>query len=497
MSVIEKLSELRTFAGNRRARGLPDDVVERMAQTHPQLGMAVEAAIEAHRGLRAEWGEELALDEADLVARLQSGFVNFYQPQAVNPFVPVAARGPWIITSHGAVLHDNGGYGMLGMGHAPPVVIDAMAQRQVMANIMTPSFSHRAFTDRMRRELGHTRQDGCPFHRFLCINSGSEAMTVARRLADVNARQHVGPGGPREGARVVAVSLVGSFHGRTGGPARISDSTRVAYEKNLWTFRDHSDLVTAEHNNIEQLEAIFANAERFGVFIEAIYFEPCQGEGNPGKLVDRAWYDAARRLTSAHGTLLIADSIQAGLRATGALSIVDYPGFEDAEAPDIESWSKALNAGQYPLSVLGMTELSAALYRNGIYGNTMTANPRALDVACAVLDGITPALRRNIRDRGVDFLAALEALRVDFPDVISHVQGSGLLLCAELHPDIVVVGFDAVEERCRLNGLGVVHGGQNALRFTSHFDVDSGEIALIMGVLREVFTELRARLAAK
>ena len=48
------------------------------------------------------------------------------------------------------------------------------------------------------------------------------------------------------------------------------------------------------------------------------------------------------------------DSIQAGLRAHGTLSIVDYPGFEDAESPDIEAYSKALNAGQYPLSVLAM-----------------------------------------------------------------------------------------------------------------------------------------------
>ena len=35
------------------------------------------------------------------------------------------------------------------------------------------------------------------------------------------------------------------------------------------------------------------------------------------------------------------DSIQAGFRGTGYLSIVDGPGFEDCEAPDLESWSKA------------------------------------------------------------------------------------------------------------------------------------------------------------
>ena len=69
------------------------------------------------------------------------------------------------------------------------------------------------------------------------------------------------------------------------------------------------------------------------------------------------------------------DSIQAGLRAHGVLSIVDYPNFEKAEAPDMETFSKALNAGQYPLSVLAVNARAAGLYRKGTYGNTMTTNP--------------------------------------------------------------------------------------------------------------------------
>ena len=50
---------------------------------------------------------------------MQAGYVNFYPDDAVNPYVALAARGPWIVTLKGAVLHDSGGYGMLGFGHAP------------------------------------------------------------------------------------------------------------------------------------------------------------------------------------------------------------------------------------------------------------------------------------------------------------------------------------------------------------------------------------------
>ena len=53
------------------------------------------------------------------MAVTREGIVNFYPEDAVNPYVALAARGPWIVTSKGAVLHDSGGYGMLGLGHAP------------------------------------------------------------------------------------------------------------------------------------------------------------------------------------------------------------------------------------------------------------------------------------------------------------------------------------------------------------------------------------------
>src|SRR3546814_12151593 len=104
-------------------------------------------------------------------------------------------------------------------------------------------------------------------------------------------------------------------------------------------------------------------------------------------------------------TLWLVDSIQAGLRAHGGLSITDYPGFEKLPAPDMETFSKALNAGQYPLSVLAVGNRAAGLYRKGIYGNTMTANPRALDVALATLGELSDAVRQNIRERGKAFVA--------------------------------------------------------------------------------------------
>jgi acetylornithine/succinyldiaminopimelate/putrescine aminotransferase len=133
-----------------------------------------------------------------------------------------------------------------------------------------------------------------------------------------------------------------------------------------------------------------------------------------------------------------------------------------------------------------MTERASSLYVSGIYGNTMTTNPRALETAVAVLDRITPELRRNIRDKGVEFVDKLNILAEEFPEYITLVQGTGLLCSAELRPDVLpVVGFGAVEPWCRKRGLGVIHGGKNALRFTPHFAITSQEIDLIIGIVRE------------
>ena len=220
-----------------------------------------------------------------------------------------------------------------------------------------------------------------------------------------------------------------------------------------------------------------------------MFLEPVMGEGDPGRSVPVPFYDLARELTRAHGSLLLVDSIQAGLRAIGYLSIVDYPGFEKSEAPDMETYSKALNAGQYPLSVLAVTESAAAMYKRGLYGNTMTANPRALDVACAVLASITPELRANIRERGREAIAMLEALKGETGGRITRVQGTGLLFSCELTKEFKGYGTGSTEEWMREQGIGVIHGGENSLRFTPHFAVTSEELQLVVDVVKRALLE--------
>ena len=490
---LDILHSIRNRTGRSSTLGLPDDAILSFIDADPSLKIAIDEADLSFDSLCMESGIDMeAIDEDSLIHTLQSDFVNFYSAATVNPYVAISARGPWIITSHGAVIHDNGGYGMLGMGHGPDDVISSMQKNWVMANVMTASFSQKRLADRLKKEIGHTREK-CPFDRFICMNSGSESMTVGMRISDVNALKMTGPGGRHEGKPSRMIAIERAFHGRTDRPAQISHSCKDGYDRNLNTFQNRDNLSLIPANDIQALREAFEQAERDDVFIELLAIEPVQGEGAPGLCIDRDFYDEARRLTREHGSMLIIDSVQAGIRGQGCLSIVDYEGFQDSEAPDMEAWSKAINAGQFPLSVVGMTAEVAELYVTGIYGNTMTTNPRALETAIAVLDRITPDLRQNIRQRGKEFVEGLEVIMDEFPEAILSVQGTGLLVCAELDPNFFpVVGHDKVEMWCRKNGLGVIHGGLNALRFTPHFAITTEEIDMILKIVRNAIINFSA-----
>ena len=484
-SFLNCLKEMRNFGGPAITTGIADDVVMEFLDEHPDLPIAVERAYDKFQELKESHADLLALPESEQIAQIHAGLTNFYAADAVNPYVAVAGAGPWVITLKGAVVYDCGGYGMLGLGHVPSSVVDAMNQPHVMANIMTANVSQLEFIKRLRQEVGHTRPDGTPYASFLCVNSGSESMSVASRLADANTKTMTDPGGRYEGYEVRGLTLSHSFHGRTARPARYSNSSAKVYKKHLASFRDDRYLITVEPNDVEALEAVFASARDEKFFIEAFLMEPVMGEGNPGLAIEPAFYRRARELTREHGTVFVVDSIQAGLRAKGVLSVVDYPGFQDLDAPDMESWSKALNAGQYPLSVLALSESAAALYKPGLYGNTMTTNPRTLDVAVAVLDSFTPELRENVRVRGRELVERMAALVDETDGAVVNAQGTGLLLSCELDAKRKVFGANSVEDYLRRHGLAVIHGGEHSLRFTPVFNLGAKEVDLIIDLSRD------------
>lgn len=487
MESLQLLEKIRTRSGSAQTTGLEDHDIESFVKDDPSLAAAIRLAVGEYEELWKDFDWLLKRNEDEQVATVQENFVNFYSQDALNPYLALAAQGPWIVTSCGAVIHDSGGYGMLGFGHNPQEIMAAITKPQVMANIMTPNTTQLRFTEAMASEAGHTRKDGQSFAKFLCVNSGSEAVSVALRITDAYAHMTLEEG-EHQGEQIRFLGLSKGFHGRTDRPAQLSDSNLSLYQKYLASFAERKNLVTVEPNNIAELEAVFQWADDEDVFFEAFFLEPVQGEGSPGRAITPEFYARARQLTAERDSMLVVDSIQAGLRAHGVLSIIDYPGFQDLDLPDMETYSKALNGGQYPFSALALSSRACAAYKHGTYGNTMTANPRGLEVACSILAHMTPVLRSNIVRQGERFLVELQRFRDKYPEMVTSVDGTGLLFSIAIDASKAkVLAPEGIEKWLRIRGIGVIHGGQNAIRFTPHFRISDREVDLVIAKLDQAF----------
>jgi 4-aminobutyrate aminotransferase-like enzyme len=508
---MQQLEEMRNATGPTLTQGLPDSYITQFLAQDLNLSLAISNAYNKFQTLDKSMYER---PEGEIIDEIQRGWCHLYPEDTRNPYIPLAAKGPWIVTMHGAVLHDNGGYGMLGFGHSPDAVLKAMSDDLVMANIMTPSFKQKEFMDAIRKEIGHNRAKGCPYASFLLMNSGSEGNSVADRLIDIHTG-HVMEAKAEKYAHegkcplrtVKCVALKGCFHGRTYRPALWTDSCKERYKEakaySIVQTYQQDYCWMCEVNDCEDAKRLFKKAEDEGIYLEAMFIESVMGEGNPGVSITPEFYKCIRELTLKHDSMLLVDNIQAGLRATGNLSIVDYPGFETLPEPDFEVYSKAINAGQYPVSCLAMSERGQKYYRHGVYGNTMTGNPRACAVSAAVLTSITPALRQNIVDMGKYAVEKYKELQKEFPECITKITGTGLLYAVQLNDKIYkVIALEGAEFVLRTQGIGVIHGGHNALRFTPHFKITKEEIdmqvdfvkAYLQKIPMEDFAELVPRL---
>ena len=487
MNSLEKLAEIRRQTNSEGATTLSDEQIKKFIEDD-DLIYAIRKAYDRLPRKIEEFPEGQKLNEQDFVNLMRNNVLNFYSLDAASTFVPLASEGPWIITYHGGVIYDVGGYGMLGFGQNPRFLKQAFAKDQTMANIMTANLSQYRFTRALMKAIGINR-DSCPYDQFAFMNSGSEAVSVAARISDAHAKVMTDSGVKHQGQQIKFLALQGSFHGRTYRAALASSSTSMAYQQ-LASFRDEQKLITVEPNNLKDLENKFKEARLNNIYIESMFMEPVMGEGRAGYAITPEFYQLARKLTQENDALLLVDSVQAGLRTHGLLSIVDYPGFEKLEAPDFEVFSKAVNAGQFPMSVIALTDHAASFYKQGIYGNTMTGNPRALDLGTAVVEYIDQDVRSNIVDVGNYFKQELLKLQKEFPDIITEVLGQGLLLSAQLAEEYKVVGLEAVEYQIRRKGFNVIHSSGNRLRFTPWFLISEEEVDLMIEVMQQVFKKL-------
>jgi acetylornithine/succinyldiaminopimelate/putrescine aminotransferase len=212
----------------------------------------------------------------------------------------------------------------------------------------------------------------------------------------------------------------------------------------------------------------------------AVLLEPVQGEGgvNPAP---PGYLEEVRRLCDEREALLIVDEVQTGLGRTGR-----WFGFQHADGvrPDIVTMAKALGNGM-PVGACWARADVAASFRPGDHASTFGGQPLAARAALATLEIMErddiPARAERAGERLTKRLLALRG--------VTEVRGLGLLVAAQLAPDI---DAGAVSRRCLDTGLIINAVTPTALRFAPPLVVTDDEIDRAVAVLEQVLQEVIA-----
>jgi acetylornithine/succinyldiaminopimelate/putrescine aminotransferase len=200
-----------------------------------------------------------------------------------------------------------------------------------------------------------------------------------------------------------------------------------------------------------------------------VMLEPMQGEG--GMIPGAAHYlQAARRLCTAHGAVLILDEIQSGMGRTGTL----FSYMQKGIVPDILTSAKGLGGG-FPIGAMLTTDEVAGAFTVGVHGTTYGGNPLACAVAGAVFDVInTTEVLDGVKARHALFMEGLKAINVR-RRVFADLRGEGVWIGCELDARWKGKAMDVVKAAGEA-GLLLLVAGPDVVRLAPSLVISLDEI---------------------
>ena len=280
--------------------------------------------------------------------------------------------------------------------------------------------------------------------RVFITNSGAEANEAAIKLA----RKYAADKG-RPPERRDIITFTGSFHGRTLATvtATAQPKYQAGFEPLPGGFR------YCKFNDFDEITRM-VNENTCAVMLEVV-----QGEGGITP-VKPGFLKHVQALCHKFDALLILDQVQCGMGRTGKL----FSHFAEAGVkPDVVTIAKALGGGM-PIGACLIGARAENTFQFGSHGSTFGGNPLACAVARVVLKKLqTPALMKNVNDRGKQLKTALAAINKK-TGIFSEIRGRGLMIGAELKPQWHGKSGD-ISELARKNGLLVLQAGPNVVRF--------------------------------
>ena len=335
-----------------------------------------------------------------------------------------------IVRGDGVYLFDASGRRYVDMynnvpcvGHANPVVAEAMARQQGTLNVHS-RYLHEGIVEFAER-LTKLHPRGMESVVFSC--TGTEANEVALKIARI-----------ATGKRGI-VCTNATYHGNSeviGNLTRLGDRTPPPEVRTISFPERFRPLVPALNERdlvdayLQQLRVAIADLEASGVgFAALIVCSIFANEGLPD--VPPTFMSRAAQIVRDAGGILIADEVQSGYCRTGrwwGYQVTDF-------TPDVVVTGKPMGNG-LPLAATTSSKALVDRFRETTrYFNTFASSPLQAAVGMAVLDVIE---RDGLRERVASVGSALkQALRDRAPRcaAIGDVRGHGLFIGIEMVKD--------------------------------------------------------------
>lgn len=361
----------------------------------------------------------------------------------------------WDLSGHELMdFHLNGG--TFNLGHRNPEVIAALVAALDEVDIGNHHF---ASVDRaaLAERLAACAPGEMPYSVF--ASGGSEAIDIAIKTA-----RHA------TGRRRI-LGLDAGYHGKTGlSGAAGADAGARFFHSDL-----PADFATVPFADADAVEQALAAGEFAAVIMETVpatYGFPVVPDG---------YLPAVKAAAERHGTLYIADEVQAGLGRTGDLWGVQTYGVE----PDLLVTGKGLSGGIYPVAATLIRERAADWLHQYGWGHVSTFGGSELGcrVAAKVLE-ITqrPETVANVQHLIRRYADGLAAIAADEPYLV-EVRQSGVVIGLRVdHPD----GAIYLQQELYNLGLWAIASGydQSVLQFKPGLLLTDAEVDRSLELLR-------------
>lgn len=353
-----------------------------------------------------------------------------------------------------------GGLAVNALGHAHPVVADALAD-QARRLIHT---SNLFYTEPMIQLAKLLVENSCLDRVFFC-NSGTEAIEAGIKLARRWGHD------AKDGAFEI-ICMNDGFHGRSSGALAATGTPR---------YREPFGPSLPGFTHVPWNDLAAVKAATSGRTV-AVLMEPIQGEGGVN-MPAPGYLKGIREWCTQNNLLLIFDEIQTGIGRTGTLWAHEQEGVE----PDIMCLAKGL-AGGVPIGAMLATEAIAAHLVPGDHGTTFGANPLATAAGLATMRYIIEHDVTAQGARGSERLMGRLRSMEDRVPLVTEVRGRGMLLAVGLSRDC---SADVVAA-CRERGLLANNVRPNAVRFMPPLNVTDDEIDRACEIFEEALLAVAA-----